>query len=167
MEAAMRALGIDPGLAVTGWGIVERRDDRLHYIASGTIKTLSGGGQSSRLLRLWLELERSRIRKHKCEIAAIENSFVGAGRQAAVKTAEAVGVIKLWLEYRCAKVTEFAPTSIKKAVAGNGHASKDEMKSAVASALAELLERRSRSGYVSASEHENDALAAAIMLLRQ
>ena len=161
----MKILGIDPGLAVTGWGIVAQGRDGLHYVASGVIKTKAGVAQGARLMQLWGGLEQGGIVRQVGwapavqNIAAIENVFVGAGRQTAIKTAEAVGVIKLWLAHRDFDLTEYAPASIKKEVAGHGRADKFAMRAAV----------RRELGYRVAGlgEHETDALAAAILLLKE
>ena len=157
----MRALGIDPGLATTGWAIVERRGADLHLLESGVIKTKAGTPQGERLMGIWRGLETSEIRREmpRCSAAAIENVYVGAHGQSSIKTAEAVGVIKLWLAHGTFEITEYAPASIKLAVAGHGRADKVAMRANVEYILAGKLMPK--------GEHEVDAAAAAIRLLRE
>ena len=157
-----RALGIDPGLATTGWGIVEADGDKRRFVDCGIIKTEKGASQSVRLLHLWQKLRMSEIDHYEIDEAGIENVYVGAGRHSSVKTAEAVGVIKVWLAYNGFTVSEFQPASIKKQIAGSGRAGKPQMKAAV---RAELIQG-GNGEYLDIDEHEADALAVALMVLR-
>ena len=155
----MKALGIDPGLADTGWAIIRHDKRGFACEGSGTITTITQFSQSARLMQIWRSLEIDVApRADKIHLAAIENVIVGANMQTTIKSAEAVGVIKLWLEFRKLAANEFQPATLKKHVAGSGKATKADMRAAVEDALSSRVLLK--------TSHEVDAAAAAIMLLR-
>ena len=159
----MRALGIDPGLAFIGWGIVKTREDGgMEYGASGTIKTKPKYSQADRLMQIWMALEVAGIKQDEVRIAAIENIVVGKNGKTSIQSAEAAGVCKLWLKHRKFEVAEFQPSAIKKELTGNGNATKVAMAACVNAALSD----GKTYGVPDTTNHETDALAAAIMLLR-
>ena len=142
-------LGIDPGLVSVGWAVADK--EPLRHYASGVLK-IPKGLQPARLLALWRALELAPIKQFDIQQAVIESAFVGKHSQSALKFAEAVGVIKLWLAHREYPVRELAPATIKKIVTGSGQAKKADVIAAVENHV----------GYAAANSHEADAIAAAI-----
>ena len=119
----MKILGIDPGIASTGWGVIEVHDPhKVTYVASGTIKTFPDTIQVERLHLVRLAIT-TMFDFHKPDAAAMESlSFTrGPGK---LESAEAVGVIRLAAWLLGHYVTDYKPTQVKKQVAGNGRADK-------------------------------------------
>ncbi len=122
----MRIIGIDPGTLFTGYGIIEFDRNELTYVTSGIIKIPSTKQQAPRLERIYDELKRV-IKKYKPEEFALETSFYGKNAQSALKIGYARGVSMLVAVHNGLEVKEYAPREIKKAVVGNGAASKEQV----------------------------------------
>jgi crossover junction endodeoxyribonuclease RuvC len=148
----MKILGIDPGLRLTGYGIIERHGTRLTYIASGTIRIPPGGELPGRLRHI-LDGMAEVIATYRPEIAVIEKVFVNANPQSTLLLGQARGAAICALVLANLPVSEYTALQIKQAVAGHGKA----QKSAVQEMVRRLLKR---SG--SPSPDSADALAAAI-----
>ena len=84
-------LGIDPGLANTGWAVLESEEK---VVDSGCLKTKSSDDSSKRLVFIYGELERI-IKRHKVEKICVESLFFAKNAKSALPVAEAIGVIKL------------------------------------------------------------------------
>lgn len=151
----MRILGIDPGSLVTGFGVVELVGDRLVHVAHGTIRPARGMEMHQRLAVVFRELERI-IEQHQPERAAIERVFVAASAKSALVLGQARGVALAALGRAALPVQELAAREIKKAVAGTGSATKEQVQVMVA----KLLELDARPASDAA-----DALAGAICAL--
>ena len=119
----MIVLGLDPGLAATGWGIIEANGNRLRHIAHGTVKTLAAMPLAERLLVLYDGLT-AMIAAHDCASAAIEEVFVNSNPQSTLKLGQARGVVMLAAARGGLPVTEYATRLVKKAIVGVGSADK-------------------------------------------
>jgi len=148
----MRILGIDPGSSVTGYGVVERRDGRLLHVAHGTVRMPPQLSLPQRLDHLYRTVSDV-LAGHTPDSVAVETVFVAASPRSALVLGQARGAILAALAAGGLPVNEYAPTRIKRAVTGNGRASKEQVQAMVKRLLA--LDR------VPASDAA-DALAAAI-----
>lgn len=119
----MIILGLDPGLAATGWGIIEASGNRLRHIAHGTVKTQPSDPLADRLVALYTGLEMV-INAHPCDTAAIEEVFVNSNPQSTLKLGQARGVVMLAAARGGLPVTEYATRLVKKAIVGVGSADK-------------------------------------------
>lgn len=149
----MIILGIDPGTAMTGYGLIECTGEKIKLIKHGSIKTLNDHDSSHRL-NLIYEEAMALIKKHRPEILAIESLFFAVNVKSASAVGQAIGVIKLAAAKGKMKVFEYPPLKIKMKLVGNGRAEKSEVQSKVRKAL--HLRKIPR------PTHAADALAAAI-----
>lgn len=121
----MRLLGVDPGLRLTGWGVVDMDGNRLRHVANGVIK--SGTGElAQRLVRLHHGLQAV-IAEYGPESAAVEETFVNRDGQATLKLGQARGIALLVPALAGIPVAEYAANSVKKSVVGYGHADKNQI----------------------------------------
>jgi crossover junction endodeoxyribonuclease RuvC len=119
-----RILGIDPGLADTGFGAVEaRRDNSLHCLGYGSIKTAAGESLSDRLLVISRQLEIL-IKQYRPELVAVEELFFCNNAKTALAVGHARGVVLLTARDAGVRLAEFTPLQVKQAVAAYGKASK-------------------------------------------
>ena len=116
-------LGLDPGLATTGWGVIAVTGNRLRHIGHGTVKTLASAPLAERLLALHDGLVAV-IAAHDCTAAAIEEVFVNSNPQSTLKLGQARGVVMLAAARGGLPVAEYATRLVKKAVVGVGSAEK-------------------------------------------
>ena len=130
----MRLLGLDPGLRITGWGVIEAHDNRLRHIADGTVQSRNGGDLATRLSELFRGLT-SVIEVHAPDAAAVEETFVNANRASALRLGQARGVVLLAPALAGLPVTEYAANVVKKALTGAGHAHKSQVAAMVAHLL--------------------------------
>ena len=126
MPAAIRILGLDPGLARMGWGVVALDGTRLSHIAHGVIATRTASGLGARLLTLYRELTLV-IASHQPMAMAVELAFVARDPSAALKLGHARAVALLAAAEAGLEIAEYSPNHIKKAVVGAGHAGKDQV----------------------------------------
>lgn len=122
----MVILGIDPGLANTGWGIVEQRGGDVRCRAYGCIETSSGSDLAARLRRIADELTRIVERYHPQEVA-VEGIYFGVNVRSAIPTAHARGAVLVACSLCGVEVGEYTPMQIKQAVVGTGAADKDQV----------------------------------------
>ncbi|MDQ3767773.1 MAG: crossover junction endodeoxyribonuclease RuvC [Actinomycetota bacterium] len=127
-------MGIDPGIAVTGYGVVERHDGRLRAVAHGAVRTGAGDCQAVRLARLRAEIA-GLISRLRPEAAAIERLFFNANVKTAMAVGQASGVVLASLAEAGVEVTDYTPPQVKLAVAGSGVASKRQVQTMVTSLL--------------------------------
>ncbi|MDR1788645.1 MAG: crossover junction endodeoxyribonuclease RuvC [Treponema sp.] len=151
--AARRIMGVDPGLASTGWGLVEYADSRLRYLAHGCIETAAGLPRDERLLRIHTEFDTV-LRRFKPSEAAIETLYFGKNVSSAIAVAEARGVLRVTIALRGVPLREFSPNAIKKAVAGESGAEKHQVQ--------EMLRFLLGLSEPPRPDHAADALGAAI-----
>ncbi len=122
----MRILGIDPGLQKTGWGIIEAVDNRLGYLACGTIKTDPDMTMGERLAEIDFGLQEV-LKIWSPEEAAIEETFVNSNAASALKLQAARGVAMVVPARHGLPVHEYPANLVKKSIVGNGHATKDQV----------------------------------------
>ena len=148
-----RVLGIDPGLACTGWGVLEDRNGSILYIDHGVIETKAGCPRAQRLCFIQ-QAVRSIIEKYKPAEAAIEILYFGKNVSSAIPVAEARGVISAGLAEQGIIIRELTPNAIKLGVTGHARADKAQVQEMVRIILA--LEKTPK------PDHAADALGAAI-----
>lgn len=119
-------LGLDPGLAATGWGIIRADGNRLGHIAHGTVKTPASAPLADRLASLYDALAEV-IAAHGCDTAAVEEVFVNVNPQSTLKLGQARGVVMLCAAKAGLPVAEYATRLVKKAIVGTGSAEKAQV----------------------------------------
>lgn len=126
MTGATRILGLDPGLRLTGWGVVESDGHRLRHVANGVVRSTDTLSLAERLRELHESLQ-SVIELWRPHEAAIEETFVNKNPHSTLKLGQARGVVMLAPALAGIPVAEYAPNKIKKTVVGVGHAAKDQI----------------------------------------
>ncbi|MDD2354134.1 MAG: crossover junction endodeoxyribonuclease RuvC [Patescibacteria group bacterium] len=149
-------LGIDPGIADTGYGVIENTSGKLKCLAYGSIKTKAHETLSSRLLILHQELEKI-ILKYRPQRVAIEKLFFNKNVKTALIVGQARGVVMLTISKHNLPICEYTPSQIKQAVSSYGQADKKQVQKMVKLIL--NLEEIPR------PDDAADALAAAICAL--
>jgi crossover junction endodeoxyribonuclease RuvC len=153
----VRALGIDPGSRVTGWGVVESHGSAFRHVASGTIALSPATSLAGRLARLHSECGRL-VRQWDPAAVVLERAFVARNVQSALRIGEARGAVLAAVAATGAALVEYAPAEVKLAAVGHGGADKETVGRGVTVRLA--LARRPP---VDAA----DALALALCHLQQ
>ena len=148
----MILLGLDPGLGITGWGVIRAEGNRLSHIANGRIATDAKAPLPARLAMLDASLAEV-IAAHHPQGAAVEEVFVNANPQSTLKLGQARGVILLGCAKAGLEPAEYAPRLVKKAVVGTGGAAKAQVHAMVSRLLP---------GAAIGGEDAADALAVAI-----
>jgi len=126
----MIILGIDPGFAITGYGIIDYRKNRLKVKECGFITTSSKEKFNLRLEKLYKELKKI-IRKYKPNRVAIEDLYFAKNTKTAVKVGQAMGVIFLATTQLKRPIEIYTPLQVKQAVSGYGRASKQQVQKMV------------------------------------
>jgi len=131
----LRILGIDPGLQCTGFGVIEKRDEKLVYVTSGTIKTISGKvGQHEELparLKIILDGLFEVIQTYQPLQVAVEKVFVNVNPQSTLLLGQARGAAISAAVISNLPVAEYTALQVKQAVVGNGHAAKGQVQEMV------------------------------------
>lgn len=125
-EKAMRILGIDPGLAIVGWGVVEKRGIHCIPVACGAIRTPAHTKVEDRLLSILRDMGELIERYHPEEMA-IEELFFTNNITTGIAVAEARGVILAAAASHGLKISEYTPPQVKQAVVGYGKAEKRQV----------------------------------------
>jgi crossover junction endodeoxyribonuclease RuvC len=149
----MRTLGIDPGIATMGWGIVDEAAGALSLVDVGAFTTPAGMPQAERLAQVFQEL-CALLERYQPEAAAIEELFFGKNVNTAITVGQARGVALLALAQAGIAIHEYKPTVVKQAVAGYGGADKKQMQ--------EMVRLTLRLDKVPRPDDAADALAIAI-----
>lgn len=131
--APTRIIGIDPGLRVTGFGIIDKLGPRLAYVASGVIR--SGEGDLATRLGVIFQGISTLVAEHRPDQAAIEKVFVNVNPQSTLLLGQARGAALCALVSGALPVTEYTALQLKKAVVGTGRAGKDQVQEMVARLL--------------------------------
>ncbi|MCS6759687.1 MAG: crossover junction endodeoxyribonuclease RuvC, partial [Candidatus Devosia euplotis] len=126
MSLSTRIIGIDPGLRLCGWGVIETRGSRLTFVAAGTVTPPVNGGLAERLALLFAGLGEV-LDRFAPEEAAVEETFVNVGARSALILGQARGVALLAPAARGLPVDEYAANLVKKSVVGTGHAGKGQV----------------------------------------
>lgn len=149
----MIVLGVDPGTLVTGIGVIERRNGKFRVLEYSVVKNQSNRSMPHRLKAIYTALVDVIDRFHPDELA-IETAFYGKNVQSALKIGHARGVSILAAVNHEIPTAEYSPREVKKAVVGNGAASKEQVQFMVKS----ILRLRETPKFYDAS----DALAVAL-----
>ena len=128
----MRILGIDPGLQCTGFGVIDTEGPRLHYVASGTIQTSpKDGALLPARLKVLFDGITEVAKRYQPEVAVCEIVFVNVNPQATLLLGQARGACLTALVANGLGVAEYTALQLKKAVAGHGRATKEQMQEMV------------------------------------
>jgi len=146
-------LGIDPGLANTGWGVIERSGPRCRAVAYGCISSGPREQLAARLARIHDDV-RAVIHRYEPSECAVESVFFGTNAKSAFATGQARGVALLATADAQLRLAEYSPVQIKSVVAGSGTADKDQVMFMVRTQLG--LDHDPR------PDHAADALAVAL-----
>ncbi|WP_135076225.1 crossover junction endodeoxyribonuclease RuvC [Terasakiella sp. SH-1] len=130
----MRLLGLDPGLRITGWGIIDIDGNRMSCVADGAIKTDAKLPLAERLVQLNEGIE-SVIKRFGPVEAAVEETFVNKNPTSTLKLGQARGVVMLTPARAGLSVFEYTPNQVKKTVVGAGHAQKEQVQMMVKTLL--------------------------------
>jgi len=147
----MRLLGLDPGLRLTGWGVIDVDGNRLRHVAHGVVKVAGDRPLAQRLSDLFDGVTEVIAAQRPAE-AAVEETFVNVNPGSALKLGQARGVVLLAPAQAGLPVFEYAANLVKKSVTGTGHADKRQ----IAMMVGRLLPG------VEATADAADALAVAI-----
>jgi crossover junction endodeoxyribonuclease RuvC len=149
----VKVLGIDPGTAACGYGIVQGSDGRLREVVSGHWRTSAREPPHDRLMAIFEGVQQL-IAEHAPDAVALEESFVGADARTALSVGQARGAVLVAAASVGVACAEYAPARVKQAVCGYGRAEKGQMQRMVKMILALDGEP--------SSTHAADALAVAI-----
>jgi crossover junction endodeoxyribonuclease RuvC len=149
----VKVLGIDPGTAACGYGIVHASGSSLQAVAHGWWKTPAGQDIALRVKRIHDEVA-ALIAEHEPESVAIEESYVGADARIALSVGQARGAVLVACAAADLPCREYSPATVKQAVCGYGRADKEQVQRMVSVMLA-LRENPE-------PHHAADALAVAI-----
>ena len=149
----MIVLGIDPGTADTGYGVVQSAGSRLRAVQQGVIKTASGDSLERRLALIH-DAVSDLLDRHEPDAMAIEELYFGANVRTAFAVGQARGVVLLAAGQHGVPSRSYTPQQVKAAVCGHGGAAKDQ----VGRMVGRLLGLSAAPG----NEHAADALAVAI-----
>ena len=122
----MRILGIDPGLAIVGWAVLDYDGRKFKAVDFGAIRTPAHTSTESRLLSIYRQLSEIII-KYSPERMSIEELFFNTNQTTAITVAEARGVILLCATERGLAISEYTPLQVKQAVVGYGRAEKNQV----------------------------------------
>jgi crossover junction endodeoxyribonuclease RuvC len=121
----MRVLGIDPGLQVTGFGLLESNGDSVSFLRGGTIKTRTGA-VADRLQTIFVSVQEV-LQKEQPREVAMEEGFYGKNVKVAMSLGQARGAVLLACSLAKLPVYEYSPREVKLSVVGNGGASKEQV----------------------------------------
>lgn len=153
----MRILGIDPGVANTGYGLVDEREKEFYYVASGCIRTGQKEAAARRLEQIFDRIMEL-IGDYRPRVLVLEKLFFSRNVSTALQVGEARGIIILAAARSNLELCEYTPLQVKQAVAGYGRAEKAQVQKMV-----QLLLRLRE---LPAADDEADALAVALCHLQ-
>jgi len=122
----LRILGIDPGLATVGYGIIDVSGNRIHAVDYGSILTPAGMQTHKRLNQIYMALEEL-IKKYQPDDMAVEELFWNTNQTTGIRVSEARGIILLAGERNSLNIFEYTPLQIKQAITGYGRAEKKQI----------------------------------------
>ena len=130
----MRILGIDPGLAIVGWSVVDTGNNDNTLEASGSIQTDKMKTDAARLLEIESDMQTI-LDIYKPDVASIEKLFYFKNQKTVIPVAQARGVILSVLEKNAIPINEFTPIEVKQIITGYGRATKEEVAKIVAMSI--------------------------------
>ncbi len=122
----MIILGIDPGIAIVGWGVLRYENGKFSPIAFGSIQTKAGQKVEDRLDQVYTGLSAI-IEKYRPDVMAIEELFWNTNQKTGIVVAEARGVILLAARRANIPIFEYTPLQVKQAIVGYGRAEKKQV----------------------------------------
>jgi crossover junction endodeoxyribonuclease RuvC len=149
----MVVLGIDPGTANTGYGVVSDGRGRMHALDGGVIETRAGTAAERRLTTIHARVV-ALIEEHRPDAVALEDLYFGANARSAFAVGQARGVVMLAAGQAGLACASYTPQQVKSAVCGSGRAGKDQVGRMVQALLALAAPPT--------PDHAADALAVAI-----
>ncbi len=155
----MLILGIDPGTATTGFGLIDANHKTLEAMEWGLIETDKKDGTGVRLQNMHKQMS-DLLKRVTPDIVAIEKIFFATNAKTAIAVGQALGVMLFTASVLKREVVEYAPGTIKKMVAGDGRADKKLVQKAVR----EILGRKVRSKAKERTHFDNAADALAVAL---
>lgn len=155
----MLVLGIDPGTATTGFGLVQMTDDGYHVVDFGLIETAKESLPEIRLAEIYAQLLVI-LAKHKPDILVIEKVFFANNAKTAIRVGQAQGVMLLSAATVNIPVAEYAPGTIKKLITGDGRADKKQVQQSIRKYLGAKV--RSKAHKKTHFDNAADALAVAM-----
>ena len=126
----MIILGIDPGFAIVGYGVLEYRNNHFRVLDYGAITTEAKTPMYDRFLSIYNDLNEI-IEKYNPDFMAIEELFFNTNRTTAINVAQARGILLLSALQHGVKVFEYTPLQVKQAIAGYGRAEKQQVQQMV------------------------------------
>ncbi|MBI5356188.1 crossover junction endodeoxyribonuclease RuvC [Candidatus Collierbacteria bacterium] len=130
----MIILGIDPGFARMGWGVISKNGAKFSLVAYGCLETSADVGLPDRLEMIFDGILKV-IKKYKPDLVGIETLFFNTNAKTAVKVGEARGAILVALKKAGIKSADLTPLQVKQAVAGYGRAEKSQVQKMVKTLL--------------------------------
>lgn len=149
----MIILGIDPGTATTGFGLIEKEGDKTKYIKCGCVTTCAGLPMSERINRIYDDVA-ALIKEHRPAAVAVEELFFFKNVKTAITVAQARGAILLAIQKAGLPLGEYTPLQIKQALTGYGRADKMQMQ--------QMVKQLLRLNKIPKPDDAADALAVAI-----
>lgn len=149
----MKIIGIDPGYAIVGYGVIEYHNMSFTTLNYGSIQTLAGTPFNRRLLQIYEEL-MDILHAHKPEVMAVEKLFFTNNKTTGIDVAQARGIVLLAAEQNGIPVYEYTPMQVKQAVVGYGKAEKSQ--------VMDMTKRLLKLAQVPKPDDTADALAVAI-----
>jgi crossover junction endodeoxyribonuclease RuvC len=159
----MLILGLDPGTATTGYGLIEVKNLDYSFVDFGLIETKKIFSPGMRLAQIYHELHNHYIPRFKPDIMVIEKVFFSNNAKTVISVGQAQGVMLLAAAQRNVPVVEYAPGTIKKIVTGDGRAKKRQVQAAVRELLGRKVEE-DKTRHITKTHIDNavDALAIAL-----
>lgn len=153
----MKILGIDPGMAIVGYSIVDFDGKNLQLLHSGSIQTAKGERESARLLEIFNDMKYI-VEKYRPDVCAIEKLFFFRNQTTVMPVAHARGVILTVLEQNNVPIYEYTPMEVKQILTGYGRASKKEVE--------QMVKINLNSGKLPKLDDTVDSIAIAISFTR-
>lgn len=130
----MIILGIDPGIAIVGYGVVEYKNNSFRTLEYGAITTPAHTSPETRLETIYSDMN-TLIKKYSPDEMAIEELFFNNNQKTAILVAEARGVILLAAQKNLVRINEYTPLQVKQAVVGYGRADKRQVQTMITTIL--------------------------------
>lgn len=153
----MRIIGIDPGTAIVGYGIIDYNEKESTLIASGSIQTSKDLSDAERLAEISNDLNEI-INKYSPDVASVEKIFFFKNQKTVISVAQSRGVILSILALNKIPVHEYTPMQIKLSVTGYGKATKDD--------VAEMVKKMINYDFFPKLDDTADAIAMAVCHIR-
>lgn len=122
----MRILGIDPGLAIIGWGVIEYQNSKFRTVAYGALRTPAGIPTEERLALIFQGMQEL-LQNYHPDMMSVEELFFNTNITTGIRVAEARGVILLSARLAGVPMQEYTPLQVKQAVVGYGRAEKKQV----------------------------------------